>query len=130
MNDYVVVTAVSSHRIRYVMHKDDLRKLNTSVKPTDKELAVWAMDTVTMEECEEFSQLYLGEQIVDVTEGTEEEIIDLCNKDNDYFKEWDRDYKIQWIRKCLKKPEPQERYHDYISKMYREMEKENAEQAE
>jgi hypothetical protein len=26
--DYVVVTAISSHRVRYVMHRDDLQKLS------------------------------------------------------------------------------------------------------
>lgn len=123
MSDYVVVTAISSHRMRYVMHKDDLRKLNSDAKPTDKELLTWAMDSVTMEEVEEFSQMYLGEQITDVYEMNEDEIIDLFDKDNDYMKGWDRDYKLQWIRKNTEKLEPQERYHDYISRMYKEMEK-------
>ena len=32
--DYVVVTAISSFRMRYVMHKDDLQKLNTEKQVT------------------------------------------------------------------------------------------------
>ena len=55
--DYVVVTCVSSYRMRYVMHKDDLQKLNTE-KPVDP--IEWANDTVTMEQCEEFSQEHMG----------------------------------------------------------------------
>ena len=128
MNDYVVVTAISSHRMRYVMHKDDLRKLNTDAQPTDKELLTWAMDSVTMQEVEEFSQWHIGEQIVDTLEMNEEEILNLFDTDNDYLSKWDRGYKLQWIRRTLAKEGPFEPYHDYISRMYKEMEKENAEQ--
>ena len=125
MSDYVVVTAISSHRMRYVMHKDDLRKLNTDVESTDKDLADWAMDTVTMQEVEEFSQMHLGEQICDVYECSEEEMLGFFDRDNDYLSGWERDYKIQWVRRTLVKDEPQEPYDKYISRMYREMEKEN-----
>ena len=45
--DYVVVTAISSHRIRYVMHRDDLQKLNFEV-PVDS--VEWANDIVSLEE--------------------------------------------------------------------------------
>lgn len=127
-NDYVVVTAISSHRMRYVMHKDDLRKMNTDVTPSDQELLTWATDCVTMEEVEEFSQWHIGEQITDVFEMSEDEMLDLFDKDNDYLKEWVKDYKIQWVRRTLVKEEPFEPYHEYISRMYREMDKENAEQ--
>ena len=128
MSDYVVVTAISSHRMRYVMHKDDLRKMNTDAQPTDKELLTWAMDSVTMEEVEEFSQMHIGEQITDVHEMNEEEILNLFDADNDYLSEWDRGYKLQWIRSNISKQEPQEPYHSYISRMYKEMEKEHAKQ--
>jgi len=124
MNDYVVVTAISSHRMRYVMHKDDLRKMNTDAQPTDKELLTWAMDSVTMQEVEEFSQMHIGEQIIDVYEMNEDEIVDLFDKDNDYLSEWDRGYKIQHIRRCISREEPHEPYYEYMKRMYREMEKE------
>ena len=40
--DYVVVTALSSYRMRYVMHRDDLQKLN----PLDPVDAIeWANET-------------------------------------------------------------------------------------
>jgi len=100
--DYVIVTAISSHRMRYVMHKDDLRKLNTEATPTDAELAEWAQDSVAMQECEEFSQLWLGEQISDAYECDEDEMLTFFDRDNDYLKEWSRDYKLQWVRKHLK----------------------------
>jgi len=104
-NDYIVVTAISTHRMRYVMHEDDLRKLNADATPDKIELIDWALDTVTMEECEGFSQHWLGEQIVDVDILDEHEILELFDKDNDYLKDWDRDYKIQHIRRSIQTKE-------------------------
>ena len=93
--DYIVVTAISSHRMRYVMHRDDLQKLN----PIE-----WANDTVSNQECEEFSQEYMGEYIVDTVEMNEEDILALFDKDNDYLREWTKDQKLQWIRKTINSP--------------------------
>lgn len=101
MTDYVVVTAISSHRIRYVMHKEDLRNLNVEVEPTQDELVSWAKDVVTSENCEDFSQTHLGEQISDTDILTEDEMLELFDRDNDYLKDWDRDYKIDYTRKAL-----------------------------
>ena len=101
MRDYVVVTAVSSFRMRYVMHKDDLRNLNPGSDPSDADLIDWAMDSVTMMECEEFSQMHIGENIIDVNTLTEDEMLELFDGDNDYLKEWDREKKIEWVRKGL-----------------------------
>ena len=96
--DYVVVTAISSHRGRYVMHRDDLQKLN----PLDPVDAIeWANYTVTNDECEEFSQEYMGEYIVDTVEMDEEDMLELFDKDNDYLRKWTKDQKLQWIRKSI-----------------------------
>lgn len=103
--DYVVVTTISQFHHRYVMHKDDLQKLNDDVHATDADLWDWAMDTVTMEECEEFSQEHLGEVITDSYECTEEEMLTFFDRDNDYLKDWDRDEKIDHVR-CQLKAKP------------------------
>ena len=97
--DYVVVTTISQFRHRYVMHKDDLQKLNpdVDVKPVE-----WACDTVTAEEVEEISQRFFGETIIDATTMTEDEMLELFDEDNDYMRRWLRDYKIDWVRKRLK----------------------------
>ena len=105
MRDYVVVTAVSSFRMRYVMHKDDLRNLNPGLDPSDADLIDWAMDSVTMMECEEFSQMHIGENIIDVNTLTEDEMLELFDRDNDYLQRWDREKKIEWVRKGLRKDE-------------------------
>ena len=103
MTDYVEVTTISTFRIRYMMLKDDLRALNTAVDPTDDELVEWALDTLTATECDEFSQEWLGEQIVSTSECTEDEMVIAFDRDNDYLKEWTRDAKIKWVRTSLNK---------------------------
>ena len=96
--DYVVVTAISSYRVRYVMHRDDLQKLN----PLDPVNVIeWANDTVTNEECEEFSQEHMGEYIVDTVEMNEEDMLAQFDKDNDYLREWTKDQKVAWVRKQI-----------------------------
>jgi len=97
-NDYVVVTTVSQFRMRYVMHKDDLQKLNpdTPVNPIE-----WAKDTITCNECDDFSQEHLGELIIDSTTMTEDEMLELFDKDNAYLSSWSRDYKIDWTRNLI-----------------------------
>jgi hypothetical protein len=94
--NYVVVTCVSSYRMRYVMHKDDLQKLNP-YKPCDP--IEWAKDTVTCEECDEFSQEHMGEYIVDTAIIDEQEMLELFDKENHYLKDWSKEQKIEWVRK-------------------------------
>ena len=91
---YVVVTATSTHRMRYVVPMDELQKMNEDYIVDPK----WALDLVTCEEVEEFSQMHLGEQIVDCVEMDEDEILELFDKDNDYLKDWSKEQKIKWIR--------------------------------
>lgn len=100
---YVVVTVVSTFRMRYVMHVDDLRAQNTDYVPDDPELMVWAGDTVALEGVDEFSQEHVGENIIDTEIITKEEMLELFDKDNGYLKGWDEDYKIKWVRKTLVK---------------------------
>mgnify|MGYP003632039874 CR=1 FL=1 len=104
MTDYVEVTTISTFRIRYMMRKDDLRALNTAVDPTDDELTEWAIQqTRTDTAIDEFSQVWLGEQIVSTRECTEDEMVIAFDRDNDYLKEWTRDAKIRWVRTSLNK---------------------------
>lgn len=97
--DYVVVTCISSFRMRYVMHKDDLQKLNPNkvVDPIE-----WANDTVAMEQCEDFSQEWMGEYISDAYLVSEEEMLELFDRDNDYLKGWTREQKLKLVRTSLK----------------------------
>ena len=55
----------------------------------------WAMDTVVMEEAKEFSQEHLGEQIVSHRVVSKKEALALCDVDNDYIGEWDKETKMK-----------------------------------
>jgi len=92
--EYVVVTAVSTHRMRYAVPMDELQKMNEDYIVDPK----WALDLVTCEDVEEFSQLHVGEQIIDSVVMNEDEILELFDKDNDYLKFWPDDQKIKHIR--------------------------------
>jgi len=128
---YVVVTAISSHRMRYVVPMSELQKMNTDYQVDTK----WALDAVTMQEVKEFSQEHLGEQIADMFVMDEEDVLDLFDGDNDYASSWSKEYKLAWIHHWEENPSEersaefekirqqnfrQESYHDSISRMYRE----------
>jgi antitoxin component of MazEF toxin-antitoxin module len=73
--EWVLVETVQMFRHRYCIEV-----------PIGK--AEWALDTVTMEEAKEFSQLHLGETISSHRVISEEEAVKLCYSDNDYLKSW------------------------------------------
>ena len=77
-----LVDAVSSYRTSYVIRCKE---------------AEHATDTVVLNEANEFSQEWLGEQISRVTEITEDDYLALCDRDNDYLKSWDVEQKKSLI---------------------------------
>lgn len=82
-----LVETVSMYRMRYVI---------------DTENEDWAKDEVTMDhngKLKEFSQLHLGDTISSVREITEDEYINLFDKDNAYLSEWPVDQKFKFINK-------------------------------
>ena len=90
MSKYVLVETLSQFRERYVIEVPD--------DHNDKEFPCtavqWAEDTVTMEEMKEFSQKWLGETIIGSREITRDEIIKVCDEDNDYLKSWTEEDKM------------------------------------
>ena len=86
---WVLVEAVSMFRERYMV------EVPVGVDMYGKDKTLWALDTVTMEEAKEFSQQHLGQTIVSHRVVTEEEALELCDKDNDYVKKWSDELKIQ-----------------------------------
>ena len=90
-NKYVIVTTISTHRMRYCVPLDDLRHEDGTVDPK------WAMDAVTMQEVKEFSQVWLGEQIVDWGILDQEGMLEQFDQDNDYLKGWSTEQKIKWV---------------------------------
>lgn len=68
----------------------------------------WALDTVTMQEAKEFSQLHLGETIVSDRIVSEEEALKQCDIDNDYTSSWDAKYKINAFFTTWEEQQPNE----------------------
>ena len=97
MTKYVIVTAISSYRMRYCIPVDELQKLNTDV-PIEGHEIEWADDCVTAEEVDEFSQMHIGEQIIDTEIVTEEQMLSKFDIDNDYLSDWTKEKKIEFIR--------------------------------
>ena len=89
---YAIVTAISTHRMRYAIPVDELVDDGDSVLA-----ALYAKDSVTMEEVKEFSQEHLGEQIVDSFVYDEDEMLKLFDADNHYLKSWTREQKLNWV---------------------------------
>ena len=84
MKDYVVVTAISMYRMRYVMSKSELEVASPGIKTTltDNNSAFEvAKDVVAMNECEEFSQEHMGEYIVDTIEMAEDDVLDMFDRE-------------------------------------------------
>ena len=102
MTKYAVVTVISTFRNRYAISVDRLQTLNTDVSIEGLELQ-WAEDCVTCEELEDFSQLHLGETIIDSVLLDETQMLELFDKDNDYLKDWSKEQKLAWITKWREK---------------------------
>jgi hypothetical protein len=102
MKDYVVVTAISMYRMRYVMSKSELEVASPGIKTTltDNNSAFEvAKDVVAMNECEEFSQEHMGEYIVDTIEMAEDDLLDMFDRENTMFaQEWSKDEKIEFMK--------------------------------
>lgn len=93
---YVVVTTVHTFRHRYVVPMSELQASN----PDTPAEPAWALDAVTMEEVEEFSQKPLGENIVDAQVMVQDQVLQLFDSDNDYLKSWSEEQKLQHIHRC------------------------------
>ena len=98
MTKYVIVTAISSYRMRYCIPVDELQQLNIEV-PIEGHEIEWAEDCVTCGEVEEFSQKHIGETIIDSEIVTEEEMLNKFDSDNDYLAGWTTEKKIAHVRK-------------------------------
>jgi hypothetical protein len=54
----------------------------------------YALDDVTCETAKEFSQLYIGEQIMSHRVVSQEEALRMCDEDNSYLSSWTDEQKI------------------------------------
>ena len=80
MSKFVLVETISQYRMRYVIEVPDDH--NQGEYPCTANQ--WAEDTVACEEMKEFSQKWLGETITSSREVSRDDVLSLCNEDNDY----------------------------------------------
>jgi hypothetical protein len=80
--EWVLVDTIGQFRMRYLVEV-----------PVGKD--EWALDTVTMNEAKEFSQVHLGETIVSHRVVTVDEALKVFDTDNDYLQSWDEELKIK-----------------------------------
>lgn len=100
MKKYVRVDCVSTFRQTYMIPWDGLQETNPDVELNDELAKEWASDTVVSEECNEFSQRYLGEQISSINVITEDDMIEAFDTDNPLLiSEWSREKKIDYVSK-------------------------------
>ena len=85
---WVLVEAISTFRERYMV------EVPVGVDKYGKDKADWALDTVTLNEAKEFSQEHLGETIISHRVISKEDALALCDKDNDYAKNWSDEIKM------------------------------------
>lgn len=86
--EYVLIDAIQSFRVRYIVEKD---LVNDNIEDVMNSLN--DIDTSVFKE---FSQKYIGENISSVRViDTIDEVISLCDIDNDYTKTWNIDHKIK-----------------------------------
>ena len=100
MKKYVKVECVSMFRQTYMIPWDGLQATNPDVKLDEKLAIQWAGDTVVSEECNEFSQRWLGENIASVEVIDEDRMIKWFDMDNPSLaSEWSREKKIDYVSK-------------------------------
>lgn len=91
---YVVVTAISTFRHRYVVPLSELQEENDDAIVDPR----WALDAVTMNDVKEFSQEHLGENISDHVVIDEDEMLSLFDSDNEYLSSWSKEQKLNWVK--------------------------------
>ena len=101
---YVVTTVISTHRMRYAIPISAMSDDEEDMPLTTDEAITYIQDSVTMEEVKEFSQHWMGENIVDTFVLDKERVLNLFDRDNDYLKEeWTEDRKINFINNWKEK---------------------------
>lgn len=83
-SDIVLVETISTFRVRYAARVPKGKK-------------DWALDSVTMEEVQEFSQKHLDETIVSHRLLTNEQYLELFDEDNDYLSHIHKEKKFEYI---------------------------------
>lgn len=96
---YVVVDTVLQYKRRYVISLDELQKFNTDY-PVEPE---WALDCVTCDEINHFSESRLDETIFDYRLTTEQDVLEMFDKEHPTMLDLETEAKLDYINKVYKK---------------------------
>lgn len=88
---YAIVTVISSYRTRYAV----------PVKDEDFKTVERVKTMVADDQVDEFSQLWLGEQIIDARVVDEQQMLEMFDAENEYLKGWSTEQKIDFVKKSL-----------------------------
>tara|TARA_Y100000389_G_scaffold201976_1_gene246068 strand:+ start:14155 stop:14541 length:387 start_codon:yes stop_codon:yes gene_type:complete len=122
MTKYITCTAIQQFKVRYVIPIDDVEDCDPYC-----DAETFIKDSVTCNEVNEFSQLDLGETIIDTQIFDENDILELFNTENEYLKSWSEEQKLDYIKRWFLcdgytyvGEERQERYHEYMLRKSKE----------
>ena len=87
----VLVETISQFRQRYVV------EVPVGIDDFGNDKTLWALDTVTCEHANEFSQHWLGETIVSHRVVSEQEALQIFDQDHDYLKNWTKEEKLESV---------------------------------
>ena len=94
MDEYVEITTLSHFKLKYVLPVDVFERMGFS-EPIDQKAL---LDCINAGEFKEFSQKHLGEVIADVNAYTEEDMLEIFDKDNEYLINWPLERKIAYLK--------------------------------
>jgi len=95
---YVKVDLISSFRQSYIIPYEALQEMNEKVRLTDELAMQWAEESVMCEEVKEFSQKWIGENVVDVDIINTEKALELFKRDNKVLsEEWSTSKQLDYI---------------------------------
>ena len=89
--DYYLVESISLYRMRYVV------KAKSAEHATDEVV----MKLSDVENFKEFSQHHIDEPISSVRKLTREQVLELCDQDNDYLKSWSDELKLERLTNTI-----------------------------
>ena len=90
-NKYAIVTTITSYRTRYAVPVED-----NDLKTVER-----VKKMATDDQVDTFSQLWLGEQIIDSRVVDEQQMLEMFDAENEYLKGWSTEQKIDFVKKSL-----------------------------
>jgi predicted RNA-binding protein with RPS1 domain len=90
-----IVSTVTVFKHKYVIEADDEASAN-------KEVEKFIINVDEKHDLDELSQRYMAEHIISTEKVNQKELIELCDKENPYLKNWNKSQKLRFINKAKK----------------------------